>query len=249
MSSHEIFFVAVGLIVVALGVIAWLEMKFMRRSMRSRRSRAAKDAEDLPDRAHNALVTTRAIAAALDRGGVRSEEVDGLLREAQMAYGRHNHRVVLDLTERAKEKLMALKARQTASGDAAKLDALPFRGPDEPTTKELLQKDFPPNLTQAKFTMNLASGAIEQGRGSGRDVAQAEALLDRARAQFEAQDFAGALSTARQAQRSAEAGPLAGLVLDASPVEERVAITCAACGAPVASDDAFCRKCGTRLHA
>jgi hypothetical protein len=248
MSNHEGLIVAVVLVIGAVAAILWFELKFMHKSMRARRVRAAREIEELPDKAHNALLTTRAIAATMERGGVRSDEVDELLREAQMAYRRRNHRVVLDLTSKAKEKLTTLKARHAAMGDVAKLEALPSGGTDEPTTKELLQRDYPPNLAQAKFTIDLAATSIEQGRGSGRDTAQAEALLGRARARFEAQDFAGALSSARQAQRSSEGGPIAGLVFEPTPVQESDGASCPACGSPVASDDAFCRKCGTKIR-
>ncbi|MGQ0798163.1 MAG: zinc ribbon domain-containing protein [Methanobacteriota archaeon] len=248
MTSHEIL-VGVILVVVAIVVIAWLELKYMRRSMRARRGRATRGLEELPDTAHNALVTTRAIVAALERGGVHSEEADGLLREAQMAYGRRNYRVVIDLTSKAKERLTALKAGHAAMGDLAKLDAMPSGG-DETTTKELLQRDFPTNLTQAKFTIDLVASAVEAGRASGRDVGQAEALLAQARVRFDGQDYTGALASARQAQRSAEAGPIPGLVVEASgSASVTMSPDCPACGSPIAADDAFCRKCGTRLRA
>lgn len=245
MTSHEIL-VGVVLVVVAIVVIAWLELKYMRKSMRTRRVRSTRGIEELPDTAHNALITTRAIAAALDRGGVHSEEVEGLLREAQMAYSRRNYRVVIDLASKAKEKLTALKARHAAMGDLAKLESMPSAGGDETTTKELLQRDFPPNLAQAKFTIDLAANAVERGRSSGRDVSQAEGLLAQARVRFDGQDFGGALSSAWQAQRSADSGPIAGLVVGA-PALVIMAPACPSCGAPIAADDAFCRKCGTKL--
>jgi len=246
MSSHELTIAVVGLVLGVI-VIVIFETKFLRKSMRARRVRAAKRADLLPDEAHNALITTKAIAAALERGGVRSEEASGLLREAQLAYGRNNYRVVMDLTVRAKEKLTAVKARHAAVGDAAKLDALPTRGgEDEPTTKELLQTEFPTNLAQAKFTLDFASSAIENGRSAGRDVSQAEMLLGQARTKFDGQDYSGALVTARLAHRSAEVGSV-GPVASAAPEVIPISLSCTACKAPVRPDDVFCRKCGTRI--
>jgi ribosomal protein L40E len=253
MPSHELVTVVVILLVIGLVVATFLELKVLRKNVKARRVRAAKRADELPDEAHNALITAKAIASALERGGVSSEEVDGMLREAQTAYDRRNYRVVLDLTSKAKEKLTALKARHTASGDLAKLEALPTpRSGDEPTTKERLAKDFPPHMTSAKFTMELAEAAIARGREGGRDVAQAEQILLQAQTRFEGHDYAGALATARQAQRSAEVGPIEGWTPPAGepigfmePVAT-VVVACGACGTPLAADDLFCGKCGAR---
>src|SRR3989304_5180104 len=115
----------------------------------------------MPDQAHNALITTKASASTLERGGIQSEEILSLLREAQMAYDRRNYRVVLDLTSQAKDRMLALKARQSAKGDLGKLEGIAApEGTEETTTKELLQKEFPPNFAQARFTIGIAPKQI-----------------------------------------------------------------------------------------
>lgn len=250
MAGEETILVVVVLVVVAIAVIAFLELKHMRKSIRSKRARDARDLGQLPDDAHNAILTTRAIASALQRGGIRSPEVNAILKEAQTAYDRRNYRVALDLTTKAKDRLTSLKARQTAKGDLVKLESMPPGGAEEPTTKEVLQRDFPANLTQAKFTIEIASNALDRGRTSDRDVNQAEVLLAQARSRFDAQDFSGALASARQAQRSAEGKPLADIVVtEERPSDIAVQLACPSCGAPLAPDDLFCRKCGTRVGA
>ena len=234
----------VGLIIAVI-VITFVEVKYLRKSMRHRRVRAAKRFDELPDDAFNALTTTKAIQSTLERGGVRSEEAADLLRQAKLAYNRHNYRVVFDLTSKAKERLLALKARQAAQGDLLRLDSIPPGGPEEVTTKELLQKEFPQNFAQSKFTLELARSVIDAGRSAGRDVSQAERFLVAAQTRFDAQDYAAALSAARQAERAAS-----GQVVPVPPTPpeqpiQEASLTCSSCSIPLQVDDAFCRKCGT----
>lgn len=241
--------IAILVVAILLAVLTFFELRFLRKSSKARRIRAARRLENLPDDAHNALLTTKAIQSALARGGVRSEEADALIREAQTAQERRNYRVVLELTSKAKERLMAAKAAQVMKGDLQKLESA-AQGTDEITTKEMLQKEFPPNLAPSKFAISLAASAIDSGRSAGRDVSQAEALLADARARFDARDYTGALATARLAQRSAE-GQAVEMSAPSRPTGEPVAVplraTCPACGASLKEDDAFCRKCGTKV--
>ncbi len=242
--------VAIILFIIALGAVAFLETRFLQKKMKNRRIRTAKHDEQVPEDAHNAIVTTKAILGSMERQGIRSEEASAWLREAEMAYSRHNYRVTMDLTGKAKDRLLALKSAQTSRGDLAKLEQLvPAGGSEEITTKELLQKEFPPNMLQSKFSIDLAGTAIEQGRAAGRDAAQASELLEVARTRFDAKDYTAALAIARQSKRSAD-----GEKVEMSSVPELAApapITtprpCPSCGAWLQEDDAFCRKCGTRL--
>lgn len=240
----------IGLILAVI-VVTFIELKYLRKSMKARRVRAAKRVHELPDDAYNALVTTRAIQNTLARGGVVNEEVAALLREAQAAFSRQNYRVVLDLTSKARERLLALKARQTAQGDLAKLEGLPPGG-EEVTTKELLTKEFPPNYAQSKFSMELAGSAIAAGREAGRDVANAEGLLAQADVRFRAQDYTGALALARQAQKAAAgeavaAPPPPPAPAPAAPIVSASRLACKTCGSTLQADDVFCRKCGSRV--
>src|SRR3989442_12291696 len=110
----------------------------------------------------------------------------------------------MDLTAKAKASLLALKAAQASKGDLAKLDRLSLGGStDEMTTKEMLQKEIPPNMLQSKFSIEVAGTAVELGRLNGRDVSQATQLLEAAKTRFDAKDYASALTVARQAKRPA----------------------------------------------
>ncbi len=253
-------------LVIVMIVVVWVELSVLRKKSKARRERSGRRPAELQDEAHNALLTTRAIASTMaERGGVRSEDVAATLQEAQVAYDRHNYRVSLDLTKQAKDRLVALRAAQTSQGDAAKLESLGSSPTsDEPTTKEVLAKQFPPNLIQSKFSISMAETSIESAEAAGRDVSNARSLLVAARSRFDSQDYGGALSIARQADKSARGEPVsapaaavsaapATPTVPSAPVPEApkpaavpVGSACPSCGAPMKPDDAFCRKCGTR---
>ena len=243
---------------IVLAILTYFELKYLRKSSRARRLHEAKSDTELPDQAHNALITTKAIVDTMGRGGIRSDEVDRLMREAQMAYDRRNYRVTLDLTAQAKTRLMSLKGAQAAKGDLAKLEASPGTGAAEPTTKEVLQKEFPANMAPSRFAISVAESSIALGRSDGRDVAYAESLLASAKSRFEAQDYSGALSMARQADKSTrEEGTAAGAppsppIAPANPTPIAPVATvgksaCPSCGAPLKAGDTFCRKCGAKV--
>jgi len=259
--------VIIVVLVFVMIVVTWLELRYLRRKSKSSRQSVSKRPEELQDQAHNALITARAIVSSLsERSGIRSDEVDALLREAQMAYNRRNYRVAIDLTTRTKERLAALESEPVAQGDLPDLVSAPPDAAEEgPTTKELLQKEYPPNLIQSKFAISLAESTIVQGKSAGRDVVQAQALVVSAKARFEAKDYSGALSMARQAEKSARGEPVAVPVFPGpspsappasaipsppstpTPVAIAVGSACPSCGAPMKPEDTFCRKCGTRV--
>jgi RNA polymerase subunit RPABC4/transcription elongation factor Spt4 len=242
--------IGVILLIVALGVATYLETRYLRKKMKNRRVRTAKREDELQDNAHNAIITTKAIVSSLQRQGIRSEEADAWLQEAQTANARHNYRVAMDLTAKAKDRLLALKAAQASKGDLAKLDRLSVGGPaDEMTTKEMLQKEIPPNMLQSKFSIEVAGTAVEQGRLNGRDVSQATELLEAAKTRFDAKDYAGALTIARQSKRAATGEHVDVPIAPSAPPSPRTSdgLACPSCGASLAEDDAFCRKCGARV--
>ena len=249
--------ITIGLVgaVIAFAIIGFLEMRLLRKRRKNRRVRTPKGQADLPDSSHNAIITTKAIVSSLERQGIRSPEATSWIREAEMAYERHNYRVVLELTGKARDRLLGLKSAQTAKGDLVKLEQLaPVGGEEEVTTKEMLQKEVAPNLIPSKFSIELAGSALDQARLTGRDVTQASELLDSAKGRFDAKDYDGALSMARLSKRAAEGhkvdapahAPAHAPVVVPTPVVES-ARPCPSCGATLASDDVFCRKCGTRL--
>jgi Double zinc ribbon len=244
----------VGILILVMGIVTYLELRYFRKKSKKRRAVTTRRADQLPDEAHNALITTRAIFATMERNGLKSVEALSLLDEAQTAYDRHNYRVTIELTTKVKARLMALKAEQSTKGDLAKLGPVSSApAKDEPTTKERLQKEFPAGLAQARFAMGLAESSVSGAKAGGREVGQAEQLLVEAKDLFEAQDYEGALKNARLAQRSA-----AGVKVEAISPPPRLSApatapspgsVCSSCGAPLKADDAFCRKCGAKVQA
>lgn len=247
--------VTVGLIAAAIGfaVLGFLEVRFLRKKMKQRRIRAVRGDTELPDEAHNAIITTKAIIGSLERQGIRSAEASGWIREAELALERRNYRVVLELMGKAKNRLLTLKAEQASKGEFAKLEQLATAGGWEATTKERLQKEVAPNLLQSKFSIEVAGSAIEEAREAGRDTTQAVSFLDAARGRFEARDYDGALSMARMSKRAAQGleaeppAPKAPRAGEPPTPSAPPGLACPSCGASVSSDDAFCRKCGAQL--
>ena len=229
--------------VIGLGIVGIFEVRYLRKRRQKRES-----SEDLPDRAHNAILTAKAIAEALARGGVRSPEADEIVREAEAAVRERNYRVAIDLTERAKSVLRAAKLKEQQRGDLGKLESIKPKGEaEEVTAKERLMKDLPPNYAQSKFSINLARDEIASARARGQDTSKAEGHLADAQASFDEQDYEVALKHAVRSRRALEPNPAAPPPEAAPPSAKEAppqSRACPNCGAPVAADDAFCRKCG-----
>jgi len=238
-------------ILVVLAVVTLLELRFFRSLMKRRIARA-----DLPDQAHNTLLTSKAIAETLRMSGVVSPQAEDAIRDADVAYRRGNYRVAIELADRAKGLLKKAKARHEKLGDLTRLETTRSTASNEPTTKEMLQKELPPNYAQAKFTISLAEERIATARGAGRDTAAAESLLQSARGSFDAKNFDEALKLAAKSRRSAdgELRPETAPAEAKPTVPPQVAIprptnrTCASCGAALLADDTFCRKCGVKVE-
>ncbi len=195
--------IAVVILVIVLAVITFLEIKYLRGAMTKRRIRTA-EKSDLPDRAHNAILTCKAISSTLGASGIVTADADDVIREAEIAYRNRNYHVVLELADRAKGILKSQKAKHDKIGDLARLERARASGSGEATTKEVLQKELPPNYMQAKFTISLAEERIAAAREAGRSTTEAEGLLRTARANFEANDYEGALRLAVRSRRSAD---------------------------------------------
>ncbi|TLZ69362.1 MAG: zinc ribbon domain-containing protein, partial [Methanobacteriota archaeon] len=103
---------------------------------------------------------------------------------------------------------------------------------------------------QSKFSIEVATTSIGAAGAAGRDVGQATQLLEAAKTRFEAKDYSGSLALARQSKRAAEGGSVdVSTALAAPPTPPHATTACPNCGASLQGDDAFCRKCGTRLVA
>jgi len=245
--------IIVAVILLVLVAVTFLELRYLKGFMRKRQSR-----EDLPDRAHNALLTSKAIAETLRTSRVATAGAEDVIHEAEAAYRRGDYRVTIELADKAKGMLKTEKARHDKFGDLSRLQRSAASSSDEPTTKEVLQKEMPPNYMQAKFTISLAEERIAAAREVGRATANAEAFLGSARASFDSKDYEAALKLAVKSRRTAdgelvaEAPPPA--VGESAPAPRPVEIprpahrACSSCGSELLAGDAFCRKCGVKVE-
>ncbi|HEY4704706.1 MAG TPA: zinc ribbon domain-containing protein [Thermoplasmata archaeon] len=249
--------IAVIVLVLVLGVLTFIELKYLRKASRGRRARAA-SASDLPDQAHNAILTSKAISRTLSAAGVVTADVDAVVQEAQVAYRNRNYRVVIELTDKAKSMLKTEKARHDRMGDLSRLRKTAGSEAEEATTKEYIQKELPPNYMQARFTISLAEERITAARDAGRATPEAEAVLATARQSFDGKDFDGALKLAAKSRRladgEAEPGVPPGSPAASAPVPATVELprpagrACASCGSELLAGDPFCRKCGVKVE-
>ena len=231
-----------------LGVLTFIEVRYLRKAKLEGRVRRSQQVRDLSDDAHNAVVTGKAVAESLRRAGVLTEGADALLREADQAVSRRNYRVAIDLADRAKGILKVETARNVQLGDLAKLEVVASRGGETETVKELLTRGHPPNYAAAKFSIGRAEAATAAGQIEGRDVGPAEELVRQSREKFTAGDYTAALGLADHARRAAEGHAVSPIAAAApAPPTPTTAHRCSSCGTAVEEDDAFCRKCGATL--
>ncbi len=249
--ADDVQTVIIAAMLITLSVVALAELRYMRKKRRSR-----SETQELPDRAHNAILTTKAIRDTMARGGVRSDEANDLIREAEAAQRERNYRVAVETADRAKVILRNAKQRQAQKGDIAKLERIETKpgAATEETTEEKLTKELPPNYMPAKFTINLAHEDIAAAQGRGADTATAAGFAAEAQREFDAQDFDAALRSAIRARRSLEPSGAAtpptpaGSPAQAPPPVPARGRACASCGAGLAADDTFCRKCGAKVE-
>jgi hypothetical protein len=240
---------AVGLLIVVVAEVLWMRKRRLTKRMASGGT-ASKS--PLQDDAHNALITGRAIARTLERGGTSMTAILSQLDEAKMAYDRGNYRVCSDIVEKAKDSMKAARLKREKKGDLAKLDSSPPPAEDEMLTKEYITKELPENFVQAKFSISLARDHMEDCRLRALDTEAAALVLQDAENAFEGEDYSTAL---KLAVRCKNLLPTEEGSLDAIPPEEEVIeITeeqlknrCTGCGEFFVEGDDFCRKCGSKI--
>jgi RNA polymerase subunit RPABC4/transcription elongation factor Spt4 len=239
-------------IVVIIGELLWLRSRRLKRRMGAGGS-VKKSKDTLRDDAHNALITGRAIARTLERGGTPMIAVWSQLDEAKLAFDRGNYRVCIEIVDRTKETMKSSRLAVEKKGDLAKLESsTPPSGEDEMLTKEYIAKELPENFMQAKFSINLARDRIEDCRKRAIDTEAAALVLQDAERSFDGKDYSTALKLAVRCKNllGSEEGGLETI----PPEEEVIEITeeqlknrCTGCGEFLAEGDSFCRKCGSKI--
>lgn len=245
--------VLLGLVII-LAVVVFLELKFLKKRRHSIKNLGLSKKEDslLPDRAHNALITARAISSALSRDGTDLGLADELLEKAKVALEKGDYRVCIDYTERAKESMKKAKARRAGTLEIKEVEeAEEGTHPEESfvtaemTTKEFLLKKVPKNYLQSRFCLSQAQEAIEEAEADGGNVSEVRELYEKANLYFEQKDYDRALTLAIQCRKAILGGQDVIEVEYAISESER---KCPSCGAVADELDVFCRKCGSKLE-
>lgn len=243
---------ALGMVIVIFAEVLWIRNRRMKKRLASGVT-GGKGKSSLRDEAHNALITGRAIARTLERGGGPMPGTWSQLEEAQLAYDRGNHRVCIDLVDRAKESMKAERLAMEKRGDLAKLESsVSPPSKDEVLTKEFIAKELPENFIQAKFSLNLARENLEECRNKAMDTEAAALVLQDAEQAFESKDYTTALKLAVRCKNllgDAESGlktiPPEEEVIEIT--EEQLKFRCQGCGELLMEGDSFCRKCGAKV--
>ncbi len=242
--------ISVVLLGVLIGEFFWLRNRRLKKRMGTG---GPVKKRSLQDDAHNALITGRAIAKTLDRGGTPMTAVKSQLDKAQVAYDRGNYRVAIDMVETAKDSMKATRLAGEKNGDLAKLDSSPTPpAEDEMLTKEIIAKKTPENFIQAKFSLNLARDHLEKCRVGAMDTEAVALVLQDAEKAFEEKDYTTALKLAVACKNllATEDGGLETIPPDEEVIEiteEQLKNRCTGCGEFLVEGDGFCRKCGAKI--
>jgi hypothetical protein len=243
--------ISVIFIVVLIGEWFWLRNRRLKKRMGT--GGPVKKKKSLQDDAHNALITGRAIARTLERGGTSMTSIMSQLDEARLAFDRGNYRVAIDTVEKAKDSMKAARLTREKKGDLAKLDSSPPPpAEDEVLTKEFIAKELPENFIQAKFSLNLARDHMEKCRLGAIDTEAAVFVLQDAEKAFEEKDYTTALKLAVRCKNLlvTDKGSLETIPPDEEVIEiteEQLKNRCTGCGEFLVIGDGFCRKCGAKI--
>jgi hypothetical protein len=237
-------------VVTIAAVVGLLELKYLRG-----RRQTKVDAAIERDDAYNAVSTTRAVADSLRQNGRDTTEADILIYKAETAYDKREFLSATELAGKAKKLLLTCKEKDLISMPSP----APAKVEESTEVPSSLVKKMPANCLESRFIIDsvqeMTSGADEKAK------AEADSCLTRAQACYEAEDYNGALSEAMKARRLLTPCPPAGeksypsAVVRLPPPEKPANVACSpanrlcpACRVEASPDDAFCRKCGTRLE-
>lgn len=255
-----------------LAVLMILVLYFEMRVMRGR-SKATRKMSIRKDEAYNAILTCRSVINVMERQGASVHEARALVDKAKSHMQRGEHEIAIDLCEKARDELTKARSKPrepSARPSAARRDALEDVAEDivssssrrRPTEDSYsgskLEVQGGPNYLVAKFELNTAREEIARAEGGGSDVSGAKASLDRAQAEFDAGNYAKALSMAVKAKKAVSTqGTEDTIRLKGTERVERpteaidgeaagVVDVCSSCGSEIDPEDTFCGSCGNR---
>jgi hypothetical protein len=242
--STEMAILIIAVLIVAS--VGYLQVRYMR-------SRKQGDIERAIERddAYNAVATTNAVAASLRQAGRDTSEADVLLYKAEGALERREFMESIDLAKRAKTILLTCKPRDPL------LTPVEVTGPHEPREVPANEvRKMPPNLLESKFIIESVRDLLPRGGPEVKE--EASHALALAEACFERGDYTTSLKEGMRAKRllappPSANKPITGEVIRIPPPNKPAAPpaarSCPRCSVDALPDDAFCRKCGTRIEA
>jgi len=256
------------LLLIVMGIVLTIELAYILLKKKRRKEEMAlfrkpsEPTEPLSDKAHNTIVTTESISAALARQGIDTSQADGLIQQAKKELALKEYSTAIDRAEAA--KLVLLRAKREA-GAAHQDQFPPSADPDKrPMNKSLYDEpqnaggkreeksldSLPTNYVQSKFMISTVGDLIDK---KGITNGEAHTLYTAAVKFYDQGDYTRALSSAIKAERILDSGTLT-LIGEEKPsniaqeVVEEV-LVCPGCEAEISEEDVFCRECGQNLAA
>ncbi|MCK5547425.1 MAG: hypothetical protein KAI64_00310, partial [Thermoplasmata archaeon] len=204
--------VGLGILLVFVVVILIMTRRFSKKSLRRYLSQKG-DIKLESDKAYNSVTAVRAISESFDRQGVDVSSVKKIIGEAKKEMNLKNYSTAIELAERAKEKLVELKKtkeraeREEGESKAVDLEADDFESSSEDeqelTAKETLQKKYPPNFIQSKFTIGVVEDLVKKSNDR-KVLDEAEPLLKESKDCFQREEYDRALQLSLQCRKRLE---------------------------------------------
>ncbi len=233
-------------LVIVVGVVVFLEWRFLR-SRREAKIQAAIEQDD----AFNSIATARAIAQSLRDQGRDVLAGETLIHQAEGAYERKQFKEALEFTDKARTVLKSSKV----SGDLIYCPAPKDSGKIDPAEECVpvldAAKKLPQNYLEAKFIIETTADRLKQR--NPEEVKEVRVLVENAQRMFDQENYSESLRYAMKARRILDEGSPTPAPKSKAATERIAGITelpskkCPSCSASVSGDDAFCRKCGTRV--
>jgi len=247
------YIILFALVLVLVVVVLVLTRKFSKKALRgwlkNREDRVMKS-----DKAFNTLQAVKIISKNFEGQGIDVSSVKGIIEAAENEMELKNYTSTIELTERAKVRLIELKSKKDREEDKQpepkphEIDAKDFEpsGKEgyEPTAKEMLHKKYPQNFLESKFTIGVAEEMLRNSKD--KDVTrEAKTLLEQSKHCFEIEDYGSALRYSVQCKKLLEG---AGIEVAREPLQKmKEKLECPQCKYEANEYDIFCRKCGYKL--
>jgi hypothetical protein len=257
--ADDITYIIIGLAVLLIFVVVTLMLtrKFSKKALRRYfKERGERSIES--DKAFNSLLAVKAITKNYEAKGMDVSKVRILIGDANKAMSLDNYSAALEYSEKAKKELMELKVKKDREEkkvleDAKKAGpeelAATEKGDYQPTTKEMLQKNYPPNYLQAQFTMKMTEDMMAHSSVDEASLSEATTLMEKGRECFQNEDYDGALMYSLRCKSLLD-GPKEDREIPAAEAVPAASTgtTCSNCRYVGRGGDIFCRRCGNALQ-